>query len=153
MPLRERKEDIPDLIESFLLKTGNQEKHFSKDALRFSVDYPWPGNIRQLEKVVTVLGELSENNEIGVKALENQLAPIDFQTGTATLQNSKPLFSLSASQAAEGFQTNINRFEQAIIRFALNNTENHSQAAKLLSIPRNSLIRRVKEWGWINTDN
>ncbi|NOX54009.1 MAG: sigma-54-dependent Fis family transcriptional regulator [Planctomycetes bacterium] len=55
-PLRERREDIPDLAMHFLKKfrdeIGNDVSDISRDALRLLVDYEWPGNVRELENVI-----------------------------------------------------------------------------------------------------
>lgn len=144
-PLRERLEDLPDLIEAFLRKAGHPDKSLSKGALRLVEKYPWPGNIRQLEKVITVLAEFTSKNAIEENDLQNQLIPSAPKKATKESQN---LFQLIPEQCMGRFQMNVDQLEQAMARYALDNTENDSQAAKLLGIPRNSLIRRIQEWGW-----
>ena len=55
-PLRDRREDIPLLAKHFLAKRLQEEKRprqeFTKESLEILTEYPWPGNVRQLENVV-----------------------------------------------------------------------------------------------------
>ena len=71
-PLRERKEDLPVLIESFLERfsmTAGTEVRLSAEAMRRLMAYPWPGNIRELENTVQRLVVLAEDDEIGARDL------------------------------------------------------------------------------------
>ncbi len=73
--LRKRKSDIPALAEHFLRKAqaslaGTPVKHFSPEALAFIENYLWPGNIRELEQVITRATLLAEGNEILVQDLD-----------------------------------------------------------------------------------
>lgn len=79
-PLRERKEDIPELIEHFIQKhsRGNTvceeiDSRFDKSALRLISEYDWPGNVRQLENVVIRSGVLSENEKVTSEDLRRWL--------------------------------------------------------------------------------
>lgn len=144
--LRQRKEDIPDLIRYILNRSGNPEKHFSTEALAVAVEFPWPGNIRQLEKVVTVLAALTEGNEISKLDLERQLS-LSSQSRTHSVRGDEQLFRLDKDQVAGRFHSNIEELEKAMLKFALGHCKTESAAARFLGIPRNSLIRRVHEWG------
>ncbi len=151
--LRERKEDISDLIQGFFMKFGKPNKYFTAEALDFSLNYPWPGNIRQLEKVVKVLAELTDGNEISRKALEVQLNINSAMKTSNPSINPKSVFSIPTAHIAGRFQANLEELEQAMVRFAMDETINDTQAAKYLGIPRNSLVRRLQEWGWKNSEN
>jgi Nif-specific regulatory protein len=66
-PLRERKEDIPRLVEFFLKKyneENNKEVSFSPEVLRILVDFNWPGNVRELENTIERLVVMSGTNNI-----------------------------------------------------------------------------------------
>lgn len=63
-PLRERKEDIPLLAEHFLKKASNQRKMVLPDTMRMLVEYPWKGNVRELENIVERVVLLSDKEEI-----------------------------------------------------------------------------------------
>ncbi|MDP8201529.1 MAG: sigma 54-interacting transcriptional regulator [Candidatus Tenebribacter burtonii] len=66
--LRERKEDIPLLVEHFLTKLEVKDKiNFSHEALLKMVSYDWPGNIRQLQNTITRLVTLARTNLITVE--------------------------------------------------------------------------------------
>lgn len=70
--LRERKEDIPLLIEHFLTQfrtTGQQPKTVSHEAMQSLADYPWPGNVRELANTIERLQILSTGNVIGLEDL------------------------------------------------------------------------------------
>ncbi len=152
-PLRERSEDISDLIQGILIRLGKSDKRFSQEALDFAIKYPWPGNIRQLEKVVKVLAEFSEAEEISKGDLEHQLQ-LHHKTERHlhSVTADSPMFSLPVEQVAGRFQANLEELEHAMVRFALRQTQNDTQAAKFLGIPRNSFIRRMQEWGWRRVD-
>ncbi|RKX63055.1 MAG: sigma-54-dependent Fis family transcriptional regulator, partial [Thermodesulfobacteriota bacterium] len=72
-PLRERKEDIPLLTQFFLKRIcereGIEEKKFTSQAIKALLNYPWPGNIRELENFIERVVILSENNIIGIEDL------------------------------------------------------------------------------------
>ncbi len=72
-PLRERPEDIPDLLNKFLQNTnklsGSGSCHFSSEALTILCQYPWPGNVRELQNLVERMSILSKNSVITVDIL------------------------------------------------------------------------------------
>ena len=70
--LRERKEDIPLLVEHFLRRfrvTGQKAKTITPDALRLLVEYPWPGNVRELANTIERLMILAQGDVIGPEDL------------------------------------------------------------------------------------
>ena len=77
-PLRQRKEDIPLLVEHFLHKyaeeNGRPPQHVTPEALRPLIAYSWPGNVRELENVVERAVVLSSGSEIGVDLLVDHIA-------------------------------------------------------------------------------
>ncbi|MDN5347804.1 MAG: hypothetical protein PWP65_1368 [Clostridia bacterium] len=67
-PLRERKEDIPLLIDYFIKKYSRGRNAFlSQEALRVLLDYDWPGNVRELENTMVFMLEMTEGNELKVE--------------------------------------------------------------------------------------
>ena len=75
-PLRERKEDIPDLASAFLVrakKEGLPEKQLDKSAYDLLVAYDWPGNVRELENVIRRLSALSPEPVISAREVEREL--------------------------------------------------------------------------------
>ncbi len=73
--LRERKEDIPDIIE-YYLNTLHARKTFSSQSLRILMEYDWPGNVRELQNLIYYVAELVDNDLIEVEDL-----PLDFYPG------------------------------------------------------------------------
>ena len=76
-PLRQRKEDIPLLVDFFLRKYSeeNQQppRRMSPDALRPLMNYSWPGNVRELENVIERAVVLSSNQDVGAELLPDQV--------------------------------------------------------------------------------
>ncbi len=72
-PLRERLGDIPALVDHFLSQTDklglHKRCHVSEAAMRLLMDYPWPGNIRELENVLTRASVLAQSDAIGPEHL------------------------------------------------------------------------------------
>ncbi|MBI4924519.1 MAG: sigma-54-dependent Fis family transcriptional regulator [Bdellovibrio sp.] len=71
-PLRERKEDIPELINGFLLEAGYTHITLSQDAMAFCVEYSWSGNIRELKAVIQTAAILSDSNTLETADLRAQ---------------------------------------------------------------------------------
>jgi len=72
-PLRERKEDIPLLVEHFLRKISNQPRKVSPEAMRIFMGYPWKGNVRELENIIERIALLTEKEEITPADLPNEI--------------------------------------------------------------------------------
>jgi two-component system response regulator PilR (NtrC family) len=73
-PLRERREDIPLLVEHFLKKISNQQRKITPEAMRVLIGYPWKGNVRELENVIERIALLTEKEEITPAELPNEIA-------------------------------------------------------------------------------
>ena len=72
-PLRERKEDIPLLVDHFLRKTSGNTKRITPDAMKMLIDYPWKGNVRELENVIERVALLTEKEEITPADLPSEI--------------------------------------------------------------------------------
>lgn len=72
-PLRERKEDIPLLVEHFLKKISDRTKRITPEAMRILIEYHWKGNVRELENVVERIVLLTEKEEITPAELPNEI--------------------------------------------------------------------------------
>jgi DNA-binding NtrC family response regulator len=138
-PLRERRDDIPALVEHFLCRYrrqfGKPITTMSPDALAVMRDYRWPGNVRELQNVIERLVTLAEAPVIGVDDL-----PFDmlFPDRRAKV---KELESLPLKEATEEFE------RQIILRVLERVGWNLSEASRLLGIHRNSLKLKLKRWG------
>src|SRR5881397_2941456 len=142
-PLRERKEDIPALVEFFTKKyceeNGKPPYHFSSEALKVLMDYHWPGNVRELENVVERAVVLSQDEIIGRDLLPE-----------AILSPSSRFASLSSfplSKETSLFEI-IDSFERRIIIEMLEQTGwSQTEAADNFKIPLSTLNQKIKRHG------
>jgi DNA-binding NtrC family response regulator len=131
-PLRERKEDIPYLVDHFVKKFGGE---ISEGALERLVSYHWPGNVRELENVI-------ERSILLAKGPRVEADDIKIESG---IGRARPAFSAEAF-LPEGMT--LDQYEQSIIREALKRANgNKSQAARLLGLTRNALRYRLTKMG------
>ncbi|HZU28206.1 MAG TPA: sigma-54 dependent transcriptional regulator [Bryobacteraceae bacterium] len=139
-PLRERKEDIPYLAESFVRRLskdlGTQAQSIAEDGIARLMEYHWPGNVRELENVL---------ERSLVLASGPVLHAADIHLDTAPRAPREPVAGGSFN-LPEGMT--LDSYEQAIIREALNKAGgNKSQAARLLGLTRNALRYRLTQMG------
>ena len=85
-PLRDRRTDVPDLVEHFLDKLGQKRTHtrpivFAADAMQILTEYAWPGNVRELENVIERLLVTAPNDLVTPRDL-----PIELQTHSASIR-------------------------------------------------------------------
>lgn len=138
-PLRERKEDIPYLIEHFL---GYFQKKYSKSGLRFSpaayealLSYDYPGNVRELKHAIERAVLLSNAELIDIKSLPEEILP-EFKIEDRCLSRKLSL------------QECLQSFEKKLIITTLKETGGRKiEAAKRLGISRKVLWKKIKEYG------
>jgi len=141
-PLRERREDIPQLLDHFLEASardkGKKVAGFTPEAMERLCSYAWPGNVRELENLVERLVILDTDGVIGVDAL-----PECFGRPPA-LEASAPRLP----PAGLCFRDVVDDFETDLIRQALEQTQwNKNAAARLLRLNRTTLIEKIKKKG------
>jgi DNA-binding NtrC family response regulator len=142
-PLRERKEDIPALVEFFTKKycdeNGKPQYRFSSEALKVLMDYHWPGNVRELENVVERAVVLSQDEIIGRDLVpESVLSP---STRFSTLSS----FPLTKDTSL--FEI-IDAFERRVIIEMLEQTGwSQTEAADNFKIPLSTLNQKIKRHG------
>lgn len=73
-PLRERKEDIPLLVEHFLGKTSNNQKRITPDAMKLLINYSWKGNVRELENIIERIVLFTDKEEITQADLTSEIS-------------------------------------------------------------------------------
>jgi DNA-binding NtrC family response regulator len=147
-PLRERKEDILPLSRLFMDRYAKQFKkgfrEISPAAERMLVDYPWPGNIRELRNLFerTVLLESGETLE----PQNLKLAPRPRTGGEATIgQRVDEYLNGTLPQGGIPFESVIEELERALILRASYATKwNQSRTAELLNLKRDKLRYRMK---------
>ncbi len=131
-PLRERKGDIPLLLNYFLdlqaEKTEKTRKNFSQKAVRYLMDYDWPGNVRELQNLVERACTISSGPVISLK----HILPFDSEK--------KELRKLTLKEAVSAFE------KQYISQVLENVGGNRKQAADRLGIHRNTLLAKTNEF-------
>jgi two-component system response regulator AtoC len=138
-PLRERREDIPALAESFARRCaerfGLEGVRLAPELLQRLQQQEWPGNVRELENAVTRMVALSDGGQLGVEALAPAPAP---GAPEAPEQDSSPL----------SFREQVQAFEHALLQRALAECGgNQSEAARRLRLSRVTLLDKLKRHG------
>jgi len=145
-PLRERREDIPLLLDHFLAKTqaaeGGPGKRITAEAEQFLQTLDWPGNIRQLEHSVQMAVALSGDR--------NLLIPDDFKTRVsahALHPDRRARASVTIPQGGIDFDEVVGNFERSLLNQALAASGgNKARAADLLRIKRTTLLAKLKSF-------
>jgi DNA-binding NtrC family response regulator len=138
--LRERKEDIPALLDHSLKKfseeNARQGLHFSPEALKVLMDYDWPGNVRELENAVERAVVLSSSPVLGPELLPEQL----FQNGTHAT-SPLPTEDMDGRSLFEIVES----CERRIILDMLARTKwSQTEAAERFKIPLSTLNQKIK---------
>ncbi|WP_147820364.1 sigma-54-dependent transcriptional regulator [Salidesulfovibrio onnuriiensis] len=131
-PLKERKEDIPLLVEHFLARlcVGHDHCTISASALTQMVDYDWPGNVRELRNVIERSIILSENGAISNQLLPREMAGLEMH---------------GEDPSAEDMT--LETMEQNHIRRILNlHGGSRQKAARALGIGRKTLYRKIQKY-------
>lgn len=141
-PLRERREDIPILVNHFLHKfvseEGQEERRFSPEAMNYLCAYEWPGNVRQLENVVERCLVLSPGEEVQVEDLPPEIKDEDSQFKSAVDLLPKKL----------DLGDTLEKIEAALVRRALVRNEFvQVKAAEDLGLSKSLLQYKLKKYG------
>src|SRR5690242_10100445 len=158
-PLRERREDIPLLLDHFLRRFSQENNRpigrFTTPTLKLLMDYSWPGNVRELENVVERAVVLSTREEIDVDLLPEPILTRGL-LGNARLQLSELLNSLakeghqrsSAGQPAPSLFEIMEQIERRVIVDMLEQTGwNQTEAAERFQVPLSTLNQKIKRLG------
>jgi len=150
-PLRDRREDIPVLLNHFLEKAAVElnetPKTMSTEFKNYVSALPWPGNVRQLQNTAHWLTVMASNNELKIEDLpkHNQeldtRVDMDWEAGFRHWA-SKQLHDGEVDLLSKATPT----IERILIQVALNKTQDKRQeAARLLGWGRNTLTRKIRE--------
>jgi two-component system response regulator AtoC len=136
-PLRERREDIPALLDHFRRRYAARfdlgDVRFTDGLVAALAARPWPGNVRELENAVARMLALSEGGALGVECL-------------ARLSGEAP--TPDAPGGAQGLREEVAGFERALLQRALAASEgNQSEAARRLGVSRMTLLDKLKRHG------
>ena len=138
-PLRERKEDIPLLVEHFIHKYNEQHRlnteGAAEDVLARLLEYPWPGNVRELENAIERAMILAQGKKIEADCLPSEVL------GT------RPSWKKDLWGDEYSIKKASRTMEEELIRKALKKTGgNRSQAVKILEISHPALLSKIKEY-------
>jgi DNA-binding NtrC family response regulator len=136
-PLRQRKEDIPDLVNLFISRfagdSGKRVKSITPEAMQILVNYHWPGNVRELQNIIERACALAKGTVLEATDIHLDVRPA------------------KAGNDASGFLPEgmtLEHWEDEMIKEALRRTNgNKSQAARLLGLSRNALRYRLSKIG------
>ena len=143
-PLRDRREDVPLLVDHFLqrfMNAGAQDiRGIDPPALKCIQDYNWPGNIRELENIIERMAILAEGDILSLEDLPPRISEAaPFSGSPATIQ---------LTEAGIDFNQVVSEFENELIRQALDLSGGvKNQAAQLLKLNRTTLVEKMKKKG------
>jgi len=161
-PLRERTEDIPNLVRHFLVlaeEEGLPTKTVDAEGIDFLKHYRWPGNVRELENLIRRLAALYTEEVIGASILRMELAEPVFGSAIEPVAVDEGLSEvvervLSREFAACGdqlppsglYERVLKEIERPLFSISLTATRgNQIKAAELLGINRNTLRKKIRE--------
>jgi DNA-binding NtrC family response regulator len=136
-PLRQRKEDIPDLVNLFISRfagdSGKAVKSITPEAMQILVNYHWPGNVRELQNIIERACALAKGTVLETVDIHLDVRPAKAANGGSAF-------------LPEGMT--LEHWEDEMIREALRRANgNKSQAARLLGLSRNALRYRLSKIG------
>ena len=161
-PLKERKEDITELVKYFLSKSADELKSDAKmideTAMQILKDYDWPGNIRQLENICRYMTVMAPSTSITVDDIPDEVKISD-TVHTSSDENISDNISTSweqnLSNHIKGVLSDSNdlsvfskELERLLLKEALSASNGKRiEAAKILGLGRNTITRKIKELG------
>lgn len=141
-PLRERREDIPNLVQHFInrfsRKNEKEMKGLESKAMEVLLGYGWPGNVRELENEVRRLVQLCPDG----RAIESDMV-------APSIASSPPAASPQPAASDDlNLQRHVAELESTLVRQALDRSGgNLSAAARLLGVSRNGLVMKMQRLG------
>ena len=139
-PLRERREDIVLLANSFLSEfakeNGRPEKPLTEAAMSSLLNYGWPGNVRELRTALEHAVVMSNQSELDIQHLPDFITGLGHDFGSSSVKNT----------LAPKEEFNLHALEQLAVQGALRVTDgNRTKAAELLGISRRTLQRKLRD--------
>ena len=135
-PLRDRKEDIPFLVDFFVKKYSEERKfRISHEVLTSLQGYEWPGNIRELENIIERMIALATDLEITIADIPEHISGRIYEPSGTIIKIPEDGIALDT-------------LERMVIKEILQRTGgNRSKTARMLQIPRHVLLYRLKKYG------
>ena len=143
-PLRERKEDIPLLVDHFIktcnMKMNKSVKGVDKEVMEYFMNNDWPGNVRELQNVIESVMNFADQEYITLEDLQICNHPcVKSVRGVPTTPEIPRDISLKDA---------VEEYEKHLIKIALEEADNNcAQAARALKMPKQTLHGKVKKYG------
>ncbi|MCS6797078.1 MAG: sigma-54 dependent transcriptional regulator [Myxococcota bacterium] len=152
-PLRERREDIPELVHWFIARANRRRNRriegITPEALDALCRADWPGNVRQLENLVERMVVLRSEGVLGLEDLPPRLVGSPNPTTALGPTFARPSLPPDGIDLRE----EVERFERALVEQALERTGgNRNRAAALLRIGRTTLVEKLRKWRMARAD-
>jgi two-component system nitrogen regulation response regulator GlnG len=161
-PLRDRSDDIPDLVHHFggqVLKLGLPQKIIDFDGMKILKNYSWPGNIRELENLIKRISALYAEKTISADTIQKELFEANEKSEDDNSRTSESLSEAVERHLRNYFAAHedglptpglysrvIREFERPLIALTLEATHgNQLRTADLLGINRNTLRKKIRE--------
>ena len=139
-PLRERREDIPLLVQHFLQRGGAETSPplaIAQEAMRALMDYSWPGNVRQLENAI--------ERAVAFGRARGRIERSDLPPDVAAVPQQAGTFSILLPDDGLDLEATVDAIARDLIVRALERTGGHKgQAATLLGLKRTTLVEKLK---------
>jgi Nif-specific regulatory protein len=159
-PLRERRQDIPLLVDHFLEKYNlENEKHVTKispEVLDRLLEYPWPGNVRELENCIERVVVMSPSEvfamdllplEIAQPQRDDMLKSAPAAWDDAPVRRAAEVLCESSQDLSEVRERLLGAVEEALIRKALESGSNQRELAERLGMSRMTLRKKIRQYG------
>ena len=146
--LKERKEDIPLLVEHFIQKHGLRKNvvSISPQALQSLMSFDWPGNIRELENIIERMIALSKNEVIG----DNELPEVI----TQSYNGGEDFIRWGIiEKKLPGLEKLVVQFEKQLLKWALQKADfNQTNAAQMLKINRTTMRSKLEKYNMLKNE-
>ena len=138
-PLRERREDIPILLDHFLARNNarfnTQIRGFDAEARRLLLEYAWPGNVREMENTIERAMVLTERDSLSAEDLPERV------------RESRDPVQMHLKSGEMSIKKTARIIEEILIRRALTKTKgNRTRAAEVLEISHRALLYKIKDY-------
>ncbi len=146
-PLRERKEDVPILANYYLNKVvkvlHKETPVISGEAMKFLIEYYYPGNIMELKNLIERMALLSKDRILDVEQL-----PLEIKTKSDIVENKTVIGVGPLKEILEQEIYNLEEVERVVIAIALQKTRwNKQETSKILGIGRTTLYEKIRRYG------